>query len=72
MFFVCFFLSIISFDTKRVVLLIVAFLDCPSKPEGPLDALDVTPDSCVLKWKPPLVSKSSICFIYTYAIAMLH
>ncbi|XP_070200689.1 twitchin-like isoform X4 [Littorina saxatilis] len=32
----------------------VTVFDSPSKPEGPLDISDVTPDGCILKWSPPL------------------
>lgn len=51
----------------------IAFpLDTPSRPEGPLEVLDVTPDSCILKWSPPVVSSlahilyfMSVCELYT-------
>ncbi|KAK2158172.1 hypothetical protein LSH36_175g03003 [Paralvinella palmiformis] len=31
----------------------VTVQDKPGNPEGPLEATDITPDSCKLKWKPP-------------------
>ena len=37
------------------------FSDKPGKPEGPIDIKDVTPDSCVLSWKPPKVKKYISC-----------
>ncbi|KAM3957310.1 projectin protein bent isoform 8-T9 [Aphomia sociella] len=32
----------------------VLVVDKPSPPVGPLDAYDITPDTCTLSWKPPL------------------
>lgn len=32
----------------------VLVVDRPSPPLGPLDASDITPDTCTLSWKPPL------------------
>lgn len=32
----------------------VLVVDKPSPPQGPLEASDITPDTCTLSWKPPL------------------
>ncbi|XP_076471204.1 twitchin-like [Babylonia areolata] len=32
----------------------VTVFDVPTAPEGPLDISNITPDSCVLKWSPPV------------------
>ncbi len=34
----------------------LAVKDKPGAPEGPLNISDITPESCVLAWKPPEVS----------------
>ena len=34
--------------------------DKPGSPKGPLDISDITPDSCLLSWKPPEVMISSL------------
>lgn len=34
--------------------------DKPGSPKGPLDISDITPDSCLLSWKPPEVMLSSL------------
>ena len=34
--------------------------DKPGSPKGPLDISDITPDSCLLSWKPPKVMISSL------------
>lgn len=32
----------------------VLVVDRPSPPQGPMEATDITPDTCTLSWKPPL------------------
>lgn len=39
-------------DTARIKLTV---LDKPGTPEGPLEVSKITPDSCSLAWKPPMV-----------------